>query len=229
MALFKVYHGDKDDLPSELKDSYGYLVVDESAEAGTWTDDEQQEHTYGVGEWYVDAGQPGFEKRYRIAAAQLIDEEGNLYTLDDLTKLDDFADDLVNAVWDNVQQESKLLPADQEAVRNSISVASEDDSISQAYSLTIDHTNWILSETRLGYYENTITLSSPLHCGKIDSITPVSPFVIRGNGDYYQQSFDFLADAKINDEKTAITFFVAGDNLNIVEASDIAITLIDYR
>lgn len=228
MALFKVYHGDKDDLPSELKDSYGYLVVDESAEAGTWTDDEEQEHTYGVGEWYVDAGQTGQEKRYRIAAAQLIDEEGNLYTLDDLAKVDDFADDLVGAVWDGTQQESKLLPADQEAVRNSISVASDDDSISRAYQITITYNGWEQSSTRTGYYENTVTLSEALHCGKGGSLTPVPPLIIRAS-DGYQPGFDALADARVNDEKTAITFYVTTENASIVQSNDIVAILIDYR
>ena len=227
MALFKVYHGDKNDLPNELKDSYGYLVVDESAEAGTWIDDEQQEHTYGVGEWYVDAGETGSEKRYRIAAAQLIDDEGNLYSLDDLTQKVDFADDLVDAVWDSTQQESKLLPADQTAVRSGLSVASEDDSISRAYSLIIPYTGWEASSTT-GYYENTITINPALHCGKAGSLVPVPPVIISANNSH-QSGFDVLADAKINDAKTAITFFVADNNLSIVEANDITLTLIDYR
>ena len=228
MALFKVYHGDRDDLPNELKDSYGYLVVDETAEAGTWTDDQQQEHSYGVGEWYVDAGQAGSEKRYRIAAAQLIDEEGNLYTLDDLAKVDDFADDLVGAVWDGTQQESKLLPADQEAVRNSISVASDNDSISRAYQITITYNGWQQSGTRVGYYENTVILSEALHCGKVGNLTPVPPLIIRAS-DGYQSGFDALADAKVNDEKTAITFYTTTANVNIVQSNDIVAILIDYR
>lgn len=228
MALFKVYHGDKDDLPSELKDSYGYLVVDENAEAGTWTDDQNQEHTYGIGEWYVDAGDTGYEKRYRIAAAQLIDDEGNLVTIDDLTMKDDFADDLVDAVWDSEQEESKLIATDQAAIRNSIGVADENDSITRAYTATISYSDWEQDSNNFQLYYNVITLNEPLHCGKADSLTPVPPMIL-WNRNGVRDGFDVLLDAKVNDAKTTITFYVSANNLNIVQANNIGIVIIDYR
>ena len=119
MALFKVYHGNKDDLPGELKDSYGYITVNEEASAGTWIDDQSQEQEYGIGEWYIDTD----TKRYRIAAAELVDEEGNFYSLDDLVQKDNLVDDLAAAVYDSDNQRSNVPENTQEKLRIGIDVA----------------------------------------------------------------------------------------------------------
>jgi len=88
VALFKVYYGDKDSLPEEIKDGYGYVVVNEEANIGTW---------------YIDVNPDNDEngKRYEISAAELVDEEGNFYTLDDIALIANLKADILDAIYDS--------------------------------------------------------------------------------------------------------------------------------
>lgn len=224
MALFKVYHGDKNDLPGELKDSYGYIVVDEEASAGTWTDIDDQEQEYGIGEWYVDTD----TKRYRIAAAQLVDEEGNLYSLDDIVQKDNIVDDLAGAVYDSSTQQSLVPASTQEQLRIGISVAKEEDSITKAYTLTILRNMWNEDLERTGYYKNAVGLSEQLHCGAPGAAVAVPPLVA-WSGVGSKEIYNLLEDVQLNDDKDILTFYVKSSDIAMVTDSNIGVVVIDHR
>lgn len=81
MALFK-YAGTTEDLDSSpLRSNFVYATIDSAGSNGV-------EDTYqDVAQWWVDIPDPagsGDVKRYRIAAASLIDEDGNVYQIDDI-------------------------------------------------------------------------------------------------------------------------------------------------
>lgn len=224
MALFKVYHGDKDDLPGELKDSYGYIVVNEEATAGTWTDEDNQEQDYGVGEWYIDTD----TKRYRIAAAELVDEEGNLYTLDDVVQKDDIVDDLVTAIYNSSNQQSKISANTQEQLRIGINVAKNEDSITKAFTVTVSKTAWAQDLNRSGYYKNEVGLSESLHCGAPNALVPVPPLIL-WNGTGSKTIYDVFDEVILNDAKNTLTFYVTASNYAVVTGSNVGITVVDYR
>ena len=224
MALFKVYHGDKNDLPGELKDSYGYITVNEEANAGTWIDINDQEQEYGIGEWYIDTN----TKRYRIAAAELVDEEGNLYSLDDLVQKDGLVIDFTEAVYDSSSQQSRISASTQEKLRIGIGVAKDEDSITKAFTITVPSNNWELDQERVGYYKKSVILPEVLHCGAPDAVVPVPPLV-SWNGVGSKQGYDVFEDVILNDDKDTLTFYVATTNLAIITASNIGVTVIDYR
>lgn len=224
MALFKVYHGDKNDLPGELKDSYGYITVNEEASAGTWIDDQNQEQEYGIGEWYIDTN----TKRYRIAAAQLVDEEGNLYSLDDIVQKDNIVDDLAGAVYNSSTQQSRVPASTQEQLRIGISVAKEEDSITKAYTLTIPRTAWEEDLERTGYYKNVVGLSEALHCGAPGATVPVPPLVV-WSGVGSKIVYSLFEDVEVNDDKNVITFYVSASNIAAVTESNVGIIIIDHR
>lgn len=224
MALFKVYHGDKNDLPGELKDSYGYIVVNEEASAGTWIDNDNQEQEYGVGEWYIDTD----TKRYRIAAAELVDEEGNLYTLDDFVQKENIVDDLAAAVYDSSSQQSRVPASTQEELRIGIGVAKDEDSITKAFTITVPRTMWEQDLEREGYYKNTVGLSEVLHCGALDAVVPVPPLVL-WNGVGSKRVYDVFEDVILNDDRDTLTFYVTTADYAIVTESNVGITVIDHR
>lgn len=224
MALFKVYHGDKNDLPGELKDSYGYIVVNEEASAGTWIDNDNQEQEYGVGEWYIDTD----TKRYRIAAAELVDEEGNLYTLDDFVQKENIVDDLAAAVYDSSSQQSRVPASTQEELRIGIGVAKDEDSITKAFTITVPRTMWEQDLEREGYYKNTIGLPEELHCGAPDAVVPVPPLV-SWNGVGSKRVYDVFEDVILNDDRDTLTFYVTAADYAIVTESNVGITVIDHR
>lgn len=224
MALFKVYHGDKNDLPGELKDSYGYIVVDEEASAGTWIDNDDQEQEYGVGEWYVDTD----TKRYRIAAAQLVDEEGNLYSLDDIVQKDNIVDDLAGAVYNSSTQQSRVPANTQEQLRIGISVAKEEDSITKAYTLTIPRTAWEADLERTGYYKNVVGLSEELHCGAPGATVPVPPLVA-WSGVGSKEVYNLLEDVSLNNDRDVLTFYITAANYAVATESNVGIVVIDHR
>lgn len=225
MALFKVYHGDKDDLPGELKDSYGYIVVNDEAEAGSWTDDNDQEQSYGIGEWYIDTNY----KRYRIAAAQLIDEEGNLVTLDDLVQKDNLADDFIDAVWDSTLSQSRLPSVDQAKIRNAISVIGSDDAITKAYNITLSAGLWEPDPVFGEYYKYDYTLPETLHCGKGDASSTVVPPIVVWSGLNNQDLYDLIVDVQLNDAKNVITFRIEASDYSRVNSGNITVTVIDHR
>lgn len=224
MALFKVYHGDKNDLPGELKDSYGYIVVDEEASAGTWIDIDNEEQEYGIGEWYVDTD----TKRYRIAAAQLVDEEGNLYSLDDIVQKDNIVDDLAGAVYNSSTQQSRVAASTQEQLRIGISVAKEEDSITKAYTLTIPRTAWEADLERTGYYKNVVGLSEELHCGAPGATVAVPPLVA-WSGVGSKEIYNLLEDVQLNDDKDILTFYVKSSDIAMVTDSNVGVVVIDHR
>lgn len=224
MALFKVYYGIKNNLPGELKDSYGYIVTKEAANAGTWIDNNNQEKEYGVGEWYIDTD----TKRYRIAAAELVDEEGNLYTLDDLVQKENIVDDLAAAVYNNSSQQSMIPASTQEKLRIGIGVAKNEDSITKAFTITVLNSGWELDQERQGYYKNTVNLSETLHCGAPNATVPVPPLVM-WNGIGPKQIYDLFEDVQLNDNKQVITFYIKASDISIVQNQDVGITLVDYR
>lgn len=224
MALFKVYHGDKNDLPGELKDSYGYITVNEEASAGTWIDDQSQEQEYGIGEWYIDTD----TKRYRIAAAELVDEEGNLYSLDDLVQKEDIVDELVTAVYDSSSQQSKVPASTQEELRIGIGVAKDEDSITKAFTITVPRTTWEQDLEREGYYKNTVGLPEELHCGSPDATVPVPP-LLTWNGAGSKQVYDVFKDVILNDDRDTLTFYAAAADHAIITESNVGITVIDHR
>lgn len=224
MALFKVYHGDKNDLPGELKDSYGYIVVDEEASAGTWINIDNEEQEYGIGEWYVDTD----TKRYRIAAAQLVDEEGNLYSLDDIVQKDYIVDDLTGAVYNSSTQQSRIPASTQEQLRIGISVAKEEDSITKAYTLTISKNAWQEDLERTGYYKNVVGLSEALHCGAPEATVAVPP-LITWSGVGSKAIYDLFEDVQLNDNKNILTFYVKSSNIATVTNSNVGVVVIDHR
>lgn len=224
MALFKVYHGDKNDLPGELKDSYGYIVVNEEANAGTWIDNQDQEQEYGIGEWYIDTD----TKRYRIAAAELVDEEGNLYTLDDFVQKENIVDDLAAAIYDSSSQQSRVPASTQEELRIGIGVAKDEDSITKAFTITVPRTMWEQDLEREGYYKNTIGLPEELHCGALNAAVPVPPLV-SWNGVGSKRVYDVFEDVILNDDRDTLTFYVTAANYVIVTESNVGITVIDHR
>ena len=230
MALFKVYHGDKDNLPSRLKDEYGYIVVyeDSEIEAGTWTDQNNQEQDYGIGEWYIDTD----NKRYRIAAAKLIDEEGNLYSLEDIVQKDNITDDLLNAIYDDNNQESKLSSLVQEKFLTSFNAAKKEESITMAQTIRIPSiiepdNGWRIS-TNIVYI--SIALPERLQCGSSDSSIPVPPLIaLPTNATNAQRNiYDLIYDAEVNDNKTSISFYVSRANSNLLTSS-IDVIVIDHR
>ena len=223
MALFKVYHGDKDNLPGELKDSYGYITVNEEVNAGTWIDDNSEEQEYGIGEWYIDTS----TKRYRIAAAQLVDEEGNHYSLDDIVQKEDIVDDLIGAVYNSSTQQSKLLPSAQEELRISISAPKEEDAITKAYSITVPSSQWTQDSERTGYYKKEITLPETLHCGSLDATVRVPP-MITWSGVGSKTIYDLFSDVKLNDAKNVLTFYVTSADYPSV-TSNVGVIVIDHR
>lgn len=224
MALFKVYHGDKNDLPNVLKDSYGYIVVNEEASAGTWIDNNSQEQDYGIGEWYIDTD----TKRYRIAAAELVDEEGNLYSLDDIVQKDNLVDDFTAAVYDSSSQQSRVPALTQEEIRVGISVAKDEDSITKAYNITVARNQWNEDLVREGYYKNSIDLSEALHCGAPGATVPVPPLVV-WSGVGSKTVYSLFEDVEVNDDKDVITFYVSASNIAAVTESNVGIIIIDHR
>lgn len=222
MALFKVYHGNP--LPGQLRDSYGYIIVNEGARAGTWIDDQNQGHDYGIGEWYIDTD----TKRYRIAAAELIDEEGHLYSLDDLVQKDNLVDDLASAVYDSSSQQSIVPIETQEELRIGIGVAKDEDSITKAFTIAVSKTNWELDQEREGYYKNVIELTEQLHCGKLNAEVPVPPLLI-WNGTGSKQVYDVFKDVILNDDRDTLTFYAAATDHAIITESSVGITVIDHR
>jgi len=75
MALFK-YTGTVADLDTKVvRDGFVYATVEDP------TSDE-------VAQWHVDIG----DKRYRIAAASLIDEDGNVHDISEFVTIDDIID-----------------------------------------------------------------------------------------------------------------------------------------
>lgn len=224
MALFKVYHGDKNDLPNVLKDSYGYIVVNEEASAGTWIDNNNQEQDYGIGEWYIDTD----TKRYRIAAAELVDEEGNLYNLDDIVQKDNLVDDFAAAVYDSSSQQSKVPALTQEEIRVGISVAKDEDSITKAYNITVARNQWVEDLVREGYYKNSVSLSEALHCGAPNATVPVPPLVV-WSGVGSKAVYSLFEDVEVNDDKDVITFYVSASNIAAVTESNVGIIIIDHR
>lgn len=226
MALFKVYHGDKNDLPGELKDSYGYITVNEEASAGTWTDSENQEQEYGIGEWYIDTN----TKRYRIAAAELVDEEGNLYGLDDIVEKDNIVDDLVDAVYDTSSQQSRVPVSTQEQLRIGIGVAKDEDSITKAFAIVVPKSTWERDFTKLGYYKNSVTLEEELHCGGPYATTLVPPLITyNGIDEPSKNAYNHLDSVELNDNKDIITFYVKAEDISAMQSNQIDIVIIDHR
>ena len=224
MALFKVYHGDKNDLPGELKDSYGYITVDEEASAGTWTDINNEEQEYGIGEWYIDTA----TKRYRIAAAQLVDEEGNLYSLDDIVQKDNIVDDLAGAVYNSSTQQSRVPANTQEQLRIGISVAKEEDSITKAYTFMVQANAWEEDFERPGYYKNLVGLPEELHCGSLNANQLVPPLVA-WSGVGSKAVYDLFEEVQLNDDKDILTFYVTAANYAAATTSNVGIVVIDHR
>ena len=224
MALFKVYHGDKNDLPGELKDSYGYIVVNEEASAGTWVDNDNQEQEYGVGEWYIDTD----IKRYRIAAAELVDEEGNLYTLEDVVQKDDIVDDLAAAVYNSSSQQSRVSASTQEELRIGIGVAKEEDSITKAFTATVSRTMWEEDLERPGYYKNVVGLSETLHCGAPDAVLPVPPLIL-WSGVGSKAAYNAFDEVILNNDRDALTFYVTSSGYAVVTEENVIIVVVDHR
>ena len=226
MALFKVYHGDDGQLPNQLKDSYGYIIVDDEAtDFGTWTDSSSQQQSYGIGEWYIDTN----TKRYRIAAATLVDDEGNFYGLDDIVQKDNLADDMVAAVYDDLSGQSKLLSTEREEFRVGIDVAKTDDSISKAFTITVPSGEaWEEDLDNEGYYKNVVTLPEALHCGASGATTLVPPTII-WSGAGLKEIYDCLEEVVLNDAKDTLTFRIATDNIGLTEESSLGVTIIDHR
>lgn len=227
MALFKVYHGDKNDLPGELKDSYGYIVVNEEASAGTWIDDNNEGQDYGIGEWYIDTD----TKRYRIAAAELVDEEGNLYSLDDIVQKENIVEDLAGTVYNsNTDQSALTTPEElelQRQLRVGIGVAKDEDSITKAFTITVLVSQWVQDQERQGYYKNVVGLPEVLHCGSPNAGVPVPP-LISWNGVGSKAIYNVFEEVILNDNRNTLTFYVTATDYAIV-GSNVGITVIDHR
>lgn len=183
MALFK-YSGTSAELEGkEIRDGFVYATVEDP------TTDE-------VAQWYMDIG----GRRYRVAAASLIDEDGNVIEIDQLARLSDL---------DNYVQKSDVIDVEHGGTnadnatdaRNNLGVYSKDQvntaitTVNNAIS-TLENTtlpnaintvadvayygfeiralSWSVGKDANGYYWANVQLDSDhlLTCGKGGNVPP---------------------------------------------------------
>ena len=167
MALFRHLYGNKDDAPQTITHGYSYIMIDPEESAGHWGAGDA--NTYGLGEWVIDIKEndsdPG--KRYRIAAARLVDDEGNVVEVGDMIQKTELTTELATQKDD---------------ARTALEVYSTDETYSQAeannkfgtivFERTLQNANWVAPSGAQTMYTYTITVNG-LKCGYDGKVPPL--------------------------------------------------------
>lgn len=182
MALFK-HAGTSTELATkEQHDGFVYATVD-------YIDDEDPSlGDQGVAQWWVDIN----GKRYRVAAASLIDADGNIFSIEDFVKTSDSIDlehggtastgdatrDVAAAagarsnlnVYSKTETDDRYCQKTETYTRTAIDTAI-DALHTVAYSKSLVAGGWIAPTEEGGYYTCTVAIAG-LVCGKDGQVPP---------------------------------------------------------